>query len=170
MSDDEGASRNEQLMAACKDDNLDLLDEVLSSEASDPDAFDINFTDGLGNCALHYAARNASTGCLEVLLYFDGIQLDIANRIEGETPLHKAAAYEDPDIALEMCRILVGGGASVKVYNKLKQTPADKAPSDTHADVKTYLEEEALKAHFDARDIAADDDDDSDGVPSDDEE
>lgn len=39
-------------MAACKQDNLDILEEVLSSDAS---SFDINHTDGLGNSALHYA-------------------------------------------------------------------------------------------------------------------
>jgi pentose-5-phosphate-3-epimerase len=30
------------------------------------------------------------------------------------------------------------------VRNKLKQTPADKAPSDTHADVKEFLENATL--------------------------
>lgn len=39
-------------MAACKEDNLDLLEQVLSADAS---TFDINHTDGLGNAALHYA-------------------------------------------------------------------------------------------------------------------
>ncbi|KAF9958040.1 hypothetical protein BGZ72_000971 [Mortierella alpina] len=167
MSDDEGASHNELLMAACKDDNLDLLDEVLSSH---PDTFDINYADGIGNTALHYAARNASKGCLEVLLYFDGINLDLANRLEGDTPLHKAATYKDPKEALEMCRILVDGGASLTVLNKNKQTAADMAPSDTHGEVKEYLEEAAIGTQFDARDIAHDDyDSDSDGVPSDEE-
>ncbi|KAF9572453.1 hypothetical protein EC968_009931 [Mortierella alpina] len=167
MSDNEGASNNELLMAACKSDNLDMLDEVLSSDA---DSFNINYTDGVGNSALHYAARHASTGCLEVLLYFDGIDVNIANRLEGDTPLHKAAAYDDPHVALEMCRILVEGGADLSVRNKNRQTAADKAPSDTHGDVKEYLEEAALGTQFDARDIAHDDDDsDSDGVPSDEE-
>ncbi|KAI1316229.1 hypothetical protein EDD11_010276 [Mortierella claussenii] len=163
---DDGASNNERLMAACKSDNLDLLDEVLSS---DPSTFDVNHTDGLGNSALHYAARSASTECLEVLLYFDGINVNIANRIEGDTPLHKAAAYDDPDIALHMAQILVEHGASLNALNKLKQKPADKAPSDTHEEVKNYLERAALGSHFDPRDIPADDDEDSDGVPSDDE-
>lgn len=39
-------------MAACKQDNLDILEEVLSADAS---SFDINHTDGPGNAALHYA-------------------------------------------------------------------------------------------------------------------
>ncbi|KAG0316025.1 hypothetical protein BGZ97_007536 [Linnemannia gamsii] len=164
MSDEDGASNNELLVAACKEDNLDLLETVLSADAS---SFDINHTDGVGNAALHYAARHGSTGCLEILLYYDGIDVNVINRIEGETPLHKAAAYSDPEIALEMVQILVNGGASTKLRNKLKQTPADKAPSDTHADVKEFLENATLGSMVDSRDIPAEDSD-SDGVASDD--
>ncbi|KAG0373608.1 hypothetical protein BGX24_011471 [Mortierella sp. AD032] len=162
MSDDGGA--NERLAAACKEDNLDLLEEVLEADAS---TFDVNHTDALGNAALHYAARHGSTGCLEILLYYDGIDVNVINRIEGETPLHKAAAYSDPEIALDMAQILVNGGASTKLKNKLKQTPADKAPSDTHAEVKEFLENVALASMVDLRDIPAEDSD-SDGVASDD--
>lgn len=64
---------------------------------------------------LCYRARHGSTGCLEILLYYDGINVNVINRIEGETPLHKAAAYSDPETALEMVQILVNnGGASTK--------------------------------------------------------
>ncbi|KAK3846202.1 MAG: ankyrin repeat-containing domain protein [Linnemannia gamsii] len=164
MSDDGGASNNERLAAACKEDNLDLLEEVLEADAS---TFDVNHTDALGNAALHYAARHGSTGCLEILLYYDGIDVNVINRLEGETPLHKAAAYSDPEIALDMAQILVNGGASTKLKNKLKQTPADKAPSDTHAEVKEFLENVALASMVDLRDIPAEDSD-SDGVASDD--
>ncbi|KAI8599729.1 ankyrin repeat-containing domain protein [Dissophora ornata] len=163
MTSDEGATNNEILIAACKEDNLDLLEEVLSADSS---SFDINHTDGLGNSALHYAARCASTGCLEILLYYDGINVNAINDIEGDTPLHKAAAYQDSETALEMVQILVNGGASPKIQNKLKQTPTDVAPGNTHAEVKKFLEKAALTAHFDVRDIPADDDE-SDGDVSD---
>ncbi|KAG0327064.1 hypothetical protein BGZ99_008404 [Dissophora globulifera] len=167
MSNDDGATNNERLMAACREDNLELLDEVLSS---DPKSFDVNYTDGLGNTALHNAARNGSTECLEILLYFDGINVNIANRMEKDTPLHKAASYPDPDLALSMVQILIDNGANIKALNKQKQTAADIAPGDTHTEVKEFLERAALGSNYDARDIAGDDDDDdSDGVPSDDE-
>ncbi|KAF9326795.1 hypothetical protein BG006_009815 [Podila minutissima] len=166
MSDTEGASKNELLMAACKQDNLDMLEEVLSSDAT---SFDINHTDGLGNSALHYAARHGSTGCLEILLYYDGIDVNKINRLEGDTPLHKAAEFREPDTALEMVQILIRGGASAKIRNKLKQTAGDVAPGDTHSEVKKFLEEVVLASQFDLRDIAVEDDSDSDGVPSDDE-
>ncbi|CAO3573113.1 unnamed protein product [Mortierella alpina] len=52
MSDNEGASNTELLMAACKSDSLELLDEALSSDSA---ASIINYTDGIGNSCLHYA-------------------------------------------------------------------------------------------------------------------
>ncbi|KAF9571854.1 hypothetical protein EC968_010582 [Mortierella alpina] len=143
-----------------------MLENVLSADSSN---FDINHTDGLGNSALHYAARYASTGCLEILLYYDGIEVNVVNRIEGDTPLHKAAAYQDPEIALEMVQILVNGGALANIQNKMKQTAADIAPGDTHAEVKKFLEMAALSALADSRDVPAEDSDNSDDVASDDE-
>ncbi|KAF9998625.1 hypothetical protein BGZ79_007707 [Entomortierella chlamydospora] len=154
---------DEILWAACKDDNLELLDEALSLEGTD-----VNSIDGLGNTALHYAARQGSKDCMEILLHFDELNVNVANRLEGDTPLHKAAAYEDPDMALIMVELLVNRGASLNAVNKHRQKPVDKAPSDTHEEVKTFLENAALGSYYDSRDIAVEDDD-SDGVPSDDE-
>ncbi|KAF9956682.1 hypothetical protein BGZ72_002568 [Mortierella alpina] len=136
MAHNDGASNEEVLIAACKDDDLDMLEKVLSADSS---IFDINHTDSHGNSALHHAARYASTGCLEILLYYDGIKVNVVNGIEGDTPLHKAAIYQDPEIALEMVQILVNGGASAKIQNKMNQTAADITPSDTHAEVKKFL-------------------------------
>ncbi|KAG0351016.1 hypothetical protein BGZ54_003460, partial [Gamsiella multidivaricata] len=101
----------EILIAACKDDNLDMLEQILSADSS---SFDINHTDELGNSALHYAARYGSTGCLEILLYYDGIKVNAINSDEGDTPLHKAAGYQDVESALDMVQILIRGGASPK--------------------------------------------------------
>ncbi|KAG0002523.1 hypothetical protein BGZ65_002557 [Modicella reniformis] len=137
------SNNNEVLITACREDNLDMLETVLSADKS---SFDINHTDGLGNSALHYAARYGSTGCLEILLYYDGIRINASNNHEGDTALHKAASYQDPEIALEMVQLLISKGASPKIKNKLQQTPADVAPSDTHAEVKSYLESAALAA------------------------
>ncbi|KAG0225660.1 hypothetical protein BGX31_007561 [Mortierella sp. GBA43] len=172
------ASNNELLVAACREDNLDTLDEVLSSDHA---SFDVNRKDGLGNTPLHIAyvtsdddelipfAQYGSVGCLEVLTFYDGIKLNIANNAEGDTPLHKAAGYKDPEVALEMVQYLIDKGASPGIKNKLQQTPADVAPQSTHQDVKECLEKAAVAAQFDPRDIAGDDDEESDGEPSDDE-
>ncbi|KAG0238376.1 hypothetical protein BGW42_005609 [Actinomortierella wolfii] len=166
MSNDEGASPNELLFEACRSDNLDLLEEVLSN---DPSAFDINYTDGVGNSALHIAARNGSAGVLEVLLYYDGINPNIANRLEGDTPLHKAASYPDHELAHLMVQTLINGGANPKIQNKLKQRPVDVAPADTHADVRVLLEHAILGAMVNPSDVVAEDDSEDSDPPSDEE-
>ncbi|KAG0245208.1 hypothetical protein BGW41_002677 [Actinomortierella wolfii] len=157
---------DELLFEACRSDNLDLLEEVLSN---DPSAFDINYTDGVGNSALHIAARNGSAGVLEVLLYYDGINPNIANRLEGDTPLHKAAAYPDHELAHLMVQTLINGGANPKIQNKLKQRPVDVAPADTHADVRVLLEHAILGAMVNPSDVVAEDDSEDSDPPSDEE-
>jgi ankyrin repeat protein len=148
-------------MAACKDDNLDILERVLAADAS---AIDINHTDAAGNTALHYAyvkkkkviegggliiysclfetdlhlsrflinsATNASTGCLEILMYYDGINVNGVDPATGDTPLHKAAAFQDPELALEMVQILVTrGGASVTRKGGLFFNPCGTIPCE----------------------------------------
>lgn len=44
---------DEQILYAAKTDSLELMNEVLTGHP--PDEFDLNYQDGLGNCALHYA-------------------------------------------------------------------------------------------------------------------
>ncbi|GJJ73891.1 hypothetical protein EMPS_06249 [Entomortierella parvispora] len=147
---------NALLMAACKDDNLDILEKVLAADAS---AIDINHTDESGNTALHYAATNASTGCLEILMFYDGINVNGVDPTTGDTPLHRAATYPDAELALEMVQILITRGrANVSIENKDHKTAVDLVNSSTHQLVKDYLERAALGTHIDAS--PADDSDD----------
>ncbi|KAG0057408.1 hypothetical protein BGZ83_010867 [Gryganskiella cystojenkinii] len=148
---------NALLMTACKDDNLDILEKVLAADAS---AIDINHTDETGKTALHYAASNASTGCLEILMYYDGIDVNGIDPTTGDTPLHKAATYQDPELALDMVQTLVTRGlASVTIVNKANKTPVDQINgSSTHQLVKEYLDRVALGTHIDGP--KADDSDD----------
>ncbi|KAI9270790.1 ankyrin repeat-containing domain protein [Phascolomyces articulosus] len=103
----EGASNNERMLAACRNDQDDLLQVILN--ASD---IDINFSDAIGDTALHYAASFGSVECMEILVNRNGINLNAKNRIEKNTPLHKAVQYEDEkDIALAMVDLLLEAGA-----------------------------------------------------------
>ncbi|KAF9975395.1 hypothetical protein BGZ73_000959 [Actinomortierella ambigua] len=154
---------DELLFEACRSDNLELLEEVLSMG---PTAFDINYIDGVGNTALHLAARNGSTGVLEVLMYYDGINPNIPDRMEGNTPLHKAASCPDHELALEMVQILISGGANPKIQNKLRQSCVDVA---SNPEVRVLLEHAVLGSAVDSRDVVGDDDSDDSDPPSDDE-
>ncbi|KAI8323956.1 ankyrin [Martensiomyces pterosporus] len=119
---DEGASNNEQLLAACKQDQSGLVQEILR----DPKSVDVNCCDGVGNTPLHYAAQTGSVDCVQLLVRVPGISPNIKNRMEQDTPLHKAAAlHGDPDEALEITKLLVSAGADPRIVNRLKQRPMD---------------------------------------------
>ncbi|KAI8076900.1 ankyrin [Halteromyces radiatus] len=117
---EEGASENELMLAACRNDQEDVLEGILEGEN-----YDIGYTDGAGNTAAHLAAKSGALGCLELLVNLDDIDLNIQNRMEGYTPLHYAVEYQDKDedLAYAMVDILLQGGADIKIENRNKLTP-----------------------------------------------
>ncbi|KAG2227157.1 hypothetical protein INT45_003887, partial [Circinella minor] len=107
------------MLAACRNDQDDLLNEIL--KGSD---IDVNFSDAIGDTALHYAASFGSLECMEILVNLKGINLNARNRIEKDTPLHKAVHYHDEkDIALAMVDLLLEAGADPRIENKSHMTP-----------------------------------------------
>lgn len=87
MADDARATADKQLIHAARTDNVDLLNSVVNADP--PVAYDINYTDGVGNTALHYAVENVSIHVLDLLLD-EEVDVDARNRLEGDTPLHLA--------------------------------------------------------------------------------
>ncbi|KAL1410308.1 hypothetical protein Q8F55_004314 [Vanrija albida] len=121
----DGASANEQLLAAAKTDNEELLVSALNQLE------DVNYADGLGNTALHYAVIHGSTDVLEHLLEHDSIHLDLRNRLQGDTPLHIAIRqrYEEhPAARLYIVGSLLEAGADQLVKNRHGQRPGDALP------------------------------------------
>ncbi|CAJ0839938.1 16404_t:CDS:2 [Entrophospora sp. SA101] len=97
--DEEGASNNELLLVAAKQDSEEILDEIFSESST----YDINYSDGIGNTALHYASKFGSLSVIEKLLNQPGIKIDQKNRLEGNTPLHQAVEYkDDPSVSYEI--------------------------------------------------------------------
>jgi len=151
------ASNNERLLAAAKGDSEDLLLKVFEVHGS----YDINFQDGLGNTALHYAARNGSLTVLEHLLEHDGCDVDIQNRIERATPLHLALQNEDEDERLQVVTSLLEAGADVSIKNKNGSVAADLVGQDE--ELRELLREsQATKISISHADIASDDDEEED--------
>ncbi|KAI0803221.1 ankyrin repeat-containing domain protein [Irpex lacteus] len=101
-----GATNNERLLAAARQDNEEMLLEVF--EQGD---YDINFQDGLGNTALHYAASLGNTDVLEHILSQDNCDVDPINRLEGATPLHLALKLEDKELRHHVVESLLEAGA-----------------------------------------------------------
>ncbi|KAF1797467.1 ankyrin repeat-containing domain protein [Mucor lusitanicus] len=121
MADEEKTTDNDLMLAACRND----LDEMLEDIFKEGD-FDINHTDDLGDTALHYTARFGSLTCMELLLKIPNINVNLKNKKEGNTPLHLAVQYEeDPEVALNMVDILIDAGADPRVQNNAKSTVED---------------------------------------------
>ncbi|KAI9483408.1 MAG: ankyrin repeat-containing domain protein [Benjaminiella poitrasii] len=123
MSDNEleGATNNDLMLAACRNDQDDMLEDILKEGD-----FDINHTDPLGDTALHYAARFGSLTCMEMLLHVPNVDVNLKNKKEGNTPLHLSIQYEDdPEVAIGMAALLIDAGADPRVKNKAGHTVSD---------------------------------------------
>jgi len=120
-----GASANERLLAAAKSDNEGMLEEALA------ELQDVNYTDGLGNTALHYAIIHASTNVLEPLLEHESCDVDIRNRLARDTPLHIAVRQrweEYPGLRLHLVTTLLEAGADTTIKNRHSERPIDLLP------------------------------------------
>jgi ankyrin repeat protein len=98
MASDEGASPKEQLIEACRRNNTTLLSEIFTSPPlnSSPDAiaqFLNTTTDALGSGALHIAAKYGSYEILDIILDQEMVEIDGAEKREGDTCLHVAVRY-----------------------------------------------------------------------------
>ncbi|WWC69032.1 uncharacterized protein I206_102968 [Kwoniella pini CBS 10737] len=123
--DESGASPNERLLAAAKHDNEEMFEDALN------EVQDVNYVDGLGNTALHYAIIHASTSILEPLLEHETCDVDIRNRLQGDTPLHIAVRNrweEHEGLRLYLVGHLLEAGADTKIRNRYNQKPIDLLP------------------------------------------
>ncbi|OZJ01919.1 hypothetical protein BZG36_05006 [Bifiguratus adelaidae] len=158
---------NELLLAACRNDQDDVVNDIIQS----PDSVDLNFTDGVGNSALHYCAMYGGLNCLEILAEQDGINVNLQNRIEGNTALHLAVQYkDDPDVGLAIVETLLEfDGINLQVQNKNGQTPMDLVDKGNE-DMLELLRGAIAAGEVNDSDIPDDDDDedeDEDDEPSD---
>ncbi|KAI9496320.1 ankyrin [Zychaea mexicana] len=150
MENEEGASNNERMLAACRNDQDDLLKEIL--KATD---IDVNFSDAIGDTTLHYAASFGSLACLEILVNLDGINLNARNRIEKNTPLHKAVQYTEEDVALATVDLLLEAGADPRIENGNRMTPA-MLVDPKNDDMKELFDNALAGYEVDDSDIAED--------------
>jgi len=158
----EGASNNERLLAAARDDNEDMLLEIFD----DPKPFDINYQDGLGNTALHYAVSHASLDVLDHILSHDACDVDPINKLDKATPLHLAVATETPEVRRYLVENLLEAGADFTIRNKYGDTAQDLVKRDDSITLELFRKAEAEAnnprndiPYVDERDVASDDSD-----------
>jgi len=157
-----GATPNERLLYAARNDDEEILSEIFAK----PGTFDINFQDGIGNTALHYAASCGSLDVLnELLEYEEGCDVDLTN-IELETPLHLAVKYGEAELRALMVDSLLDAGAETSIKDKTGQVARDYVREDDTETRNAFRRYEAIRSISKA-DIADDDDEDDDYSESD---
>jgi len=181
MADEDGASPREQLMEACRRNNPDLLQDLLDSPAlrgrAAATAQFLNVTtDALGAGPLHVAAQYGSYEVLDLLLDQEGVEIDIPERREGDTCLHKAVRHvneagrqggggNDDDGGLAVVEILLDAGCDPRIRNKAKLKPIDLAEPRNKA-LRTMLQKAEVALTM-AGDTVEDEDEGANGSGSD---
>lgn len=149
-------THNRQLLEAARTDNVKLLSEVFEDGE-----YDINFQDGIGNTALHYAASHGSPDVLEELLEHEGCDVDYTNRLEGATPLHLAVKIEEPELRAYITDCLLDAGADISIKDKGDRVPLDYVPEDDK-ETRNAFRRRQVENSVSRDDIAYDDEDDED--------
>ncbi|RKU45417.1 hypothetical protein DL546_006047 [Coniochaeta pulveracea] len=126
----EGATVQEQLIEACRRNNVDLLHEILEPLGDDEIADLLNNTTTvMGNHLYHEAALHGNYEIIDALLDQPNFECDPVNRTEGDTPLHSAIRWinSEPPAQREFGNALVDmmleAGSSTRVKNKGGLTP-----------------------------------------------
>ncbi|QPG75867.1 hypothetical protein FOA43_003253 [Brettanomyces nanus] len=132
MSDDaiRGASSEEQIIEAARRNNMDLFNSVEADYRDKPQEFIgvINEArDATGDSALHLCCKYGCYEVMDVILDFQGINLEPKNPMTGDTPMHYAAYYsfQEPDYALFLIEQLIEIGADPTVKNNDGLKPVD---------------------------------------------
>ncbi|KAH8165013.1 hypothetical protein CIB48_g3241 [Xylaria polymorpha] len=127
----EGASVGEQLIEACRRNNVELLTEIVQNCKSDDDVSRLlnNTTTVMGNHLYHEAALQGNYEVIDMLLDQHEFECDPINRAEGDTPLHSAIRWinSEPPAQREfgnaLVEMMLEAGSSTRVKNKAKLTP-----------------------------------------------
>lgn len=171
-----GASPSEQLLEAARRNNTDLLQELLSKCHDKPqEAIELinSAKDPSGTGALHLAAKYGNYEVMDQLLDIEGVDVNIKATLNGNTPLHYAAAYsfEDPEYALFLVNELINCGADPSIRNKENLKPID-IVGHSNEQIKMALESAEYASTFDQNvmDIPEDNDIDEGSDDEDDED
>jgi len=179
----QGASNKELTLEACRRNNTDLLHEVFANiekqfgrkEAPHEIASLLNHArDGIGSGVLHIAAANGNYDVLDLLLDQEGLEIDELDRLEKDTPLHKAVRYvndlarDDWESGMPIVEILLDAGCDPRIRNKAKLKPAELA-DPRNSDLRIMLQKAEYSLQVGNDVVVEDEEDEEVGPPSDDE-
>ncbi|PGH18081.1 hypothetical protein AJ79_00708 [Helicocarpus griseus UAMH5409] len=164
----QGASPAERISAACREDNTDALEEVLSelqeAKKTNKEIADLfnSVTDPLGNYALHICALHGSYHAADFLFDIEFFECDPKTRVDKETPLHLVARYASDKSrynsvadAVTMIKMMCEAGCDPRVTNKRGDTPArlpDQVPEEVRRELRQaeFILNEGLALQNDA--------------------
>lgn len=127
----EGASKKEQLIEACRRNNVDLLAEIIEESSSEEEITRLlnDTTTVLGNHLYHEAALQGNYEVIDMLLDQPGFECDPVNRREGDTPLHSAIRWINSEPTAQrpfgnsLVDMMLEAGSNTRVKNKGGLTP-----------------------------------------------
>ncbi|KAI1755677.1 ankyrin repeat protein [Xylaria castorea] len=127
----EGASAGEQLIEACRRNNVELLTEIIHNCKNDDEVSHLlnNTTSVMGNHLYHEAALQGNYEIIDMLLDQHEFECDPTNRAEGDTPLHSVIRWinSEPPAQREfgnaLVEMMLEAGSSTRIKNKAKLTP-----------------------------------------------
>jgi len=132
MADVEGASPKEQVLEACRRDNVELFHEVLNdmkNKSKDQIAEFFNtVTDTMGNHLLHVCASYGAYDVMDELLNIEFLECDPLTRRDKETPIHCAVKYaneREVELGEAMAKMLIEAGGDPRVKDGHGRKPAE---------------------------------------------
>ncbi|KAM0474314.1 hypothetical protein ACHAPX_007650 [Trichoderma viride] len=121
----EGASIEEQLIEACRRDNVELLTELLEDKEDSEITRLLNRTTTvMGNHLYHEAASRGNYDIIDHLLDQPDFECDPINRQEGDTPLHSAIRWLNAEPPAQrpfghhLIDMMLEAGSNPRIKNK----------------------------------------------------
>ncbi|KAF4441365.1 hypothetical protein F53441_12075 [Fusarium austroafricanum] len=126
----DGATIQEQLIEACRRNNVDLLNDLLEDKPDDEISKLLNETKTvMGNYLYHEAASYGNYEIIDNLLDQPEFECDPVNRQDGDTPLHSAIRWINSEPLAQrpfgnaLVEMMLEAGSSTRVKNKARLTP-----------------------------------------------
>ncbi|EHK47419.1 hypothetical protein TRIATDRAFT_193909, partial [Trichoderma atroviride IMI 206040] len=120
-----GASIEEQLIEACRRDNVELLTELLEDKEDSEITRLLNQTTTvMGNHLYHEAASRGNYDIIDHLLDQPDFECDPINRQEGDTPLHSAIRWLNAEPPAQrpfghhLIDMMLEAGSNPRIKNK----------------------------------------------------
>lgn len=128
----DGASVTEQLIGCARSNNETLMASILEGKPSEEVAKIINTTvDPVGSGLLHLAAHHGALEVLDFMLDQEGVEIDPVDRLQRDTPLHRAVEFArgpgNADAGKQIVELLIECGAQPDPRNSSGKRPIDLA-------------------------------------------